>query len=370
MTMTVTETPSTDLLALRVVETLVRTPSVSGHESAAAGVFVERATELGMTAWIDEAGNALAQRGDPSPDAREIILLGHIDTVPGDIPVRIEEGVLWGRGSVDAKGPLAAFLVAAARAEIPDGVRIIVAGAVGEETARSPGARHLAATRHPHACIIGEPSGADGVTLGYKGRLLIHAEVVRPCAHTAGPDGSAADALIAWWHAEDELLSRELQFAGAPAPTRAFDTIQRTIRTLSTRSDGLADTATMTIGLRLPPGADPHDLERSIRARAESIDGLALRFEGHEHAVLTDRNDPVVLALTDAIRQEGHRPRPKVKTGTADWNVVAPIWNCPTAAYGPGDSALDHTPDERLDLAEYAIAIRVLTRAIEVLAAN
>ena len=46
----------------------------------------------------------------------KIVLLGHIDTVPGEIPVRVEDGVLHGRGSVDAKGPLATFVAAAAEA--------------------------------------------------------------------------------------------------------------------------------------------------------------------------------------------------------------------------------------------------------------
>jgi LysW-gamma-L-lysine carboxypeptidase len=46
-------------------------------------------------------------------------------------------------------------------------------------------------------------------------------------------------------------------------------------------------------------------------------------------------------------------------------NVVAPIWDCPIVAYGPGDSALDHTPDEHIDLDEYLRAIRVLTGTIE-----
>lgn len=381
-----------DPVALDVLVSLVHTPSFSGDEAAAAAVFVHRARALGMRARIDAAGNAIAERGDLSPGAREIILLGHIDTVPGHIPVRIEHSdsgwhrsrtcFLWGRGAVDAKGPLAAFLVAASRARLPDGVRIVVAGAVGEETPRSPGARHLAAAhraRPPIACIIGEPSGADGLTLGYKGRLLIHAECIRPCAHTAGPGGSAADALLDWWRAEESALdaqlhqSRELQLAGtpnpptAPTPQRAFDSLQRTVRALSTSSDGLTDCARATIGLRLPPGVDPQELERAIRSRAPAH--ITLRFEGHEAAVLADRNNPVALALTSAIRAEGHTPRPKHKTGTSDMNIVSPAWNCPIAAYGPGDSALDHTPDERLDLAEYATAIRVLTRAIETLAA-
>jgi LysW-gamma-L-lysine carboxypeptidase len=362
----IADAPSGDAEAIAILESLVRTPSLSGHESDAAAVFLAHAHSLGFDAHIDEVGNALAHRGDPSPSTREIILLGHIDTVPGHIPVRIENNTLWGRGSVDAKGPLAAFLIAASRANIPEGVRLVVAAAVGEETPHSPGARHLAHTRTPIACIIGEPSGADGFTLGYKGRLLIHAECTRPSAHTAGPDGSAADALLAWWHTESGALDSTI---ARTEPARAFDSLQRTVRSLLTSSDGLADTARMTIGLRLPPGGggDPHDLERAIRDRAPQ--SISLTFEGHEAAVLADRNNAVALALSAAIRSEGLTPRPKVKTGTSDMNVVAPIWNCPIAAYGPGDSSLDHTPDERLDLAEYAASIRILTRAIETLAA-
>ena len=45
-------------------------------------------------------------------------------------------------------------------------------------------------------------------------------------------------------------------------------------------------------------------------------------------------------------------------------NIVGPIWKCPIVAYGPGDSTLDHTPNEHLDLAEYERAINVLARVI------
>ncbi len=49
-----------------------------------------------------------------------------------------------------------------------------------------------------------------------------------------------------------------------------------------------------------------------------------------------------------------------LKTGTSDMNVVAPVWQCPIVAYGPGDSALDHTPNEHLPLDEYWQAVRVV----------
>ena len=48
-------------------------------------------------------------------------------------------------------------------------------------------------------------------------------------------------------------------------------------------------------------------------------------------------------------------------------NVVGPAWNCPIVAYGPGDSRLDHTSNEHLDLAEYRQAIAILSRALSLL---
>ncbi|MCA9307702.1 MAG: M20/M25/M40 family metallo-hydrolase, partial [Phycisphaerales bacterium] len=212
---------------------------------------------------IDEAGNALAHRGAIDAPVH-IVLLGHIDTVPGEIPVRVEDGELYGRGSVDAKGPLAAMLVGASRAELPEDVRVSVAGAVGEETAGSPGARHLARQYRPDACIIGEPSGWDGVTLGYKGRLLVRATCTRDCAHSAGPQSSATDELHAWW---GEVLGRVARFN--MGRERAFDQVQANIRGWSSEDDGLHETASMSAGFRLPIGVQPEDLVRTMRILAD-----------------------------------------------------------------------------------------------------
>ena len=50
----------------------------------------------------------------------------------------------------------------------------------------------------------------------------------------------------------------------------------------------------------------------------------------------------------------------KEKTGTSDMNILLPAWKCPMVAYGPGDARYDHTPLERLSLADYARSIAVL----------
>ncbi len=101
-----------DLSSAQTLIDLVGIPSPTGSEQEATRWLVGRMLELGFTeASIDESGNAVGRMGDGPNQA---ILLGHIDTVPGVIPVRLEGDLLYGRGTVDAKGPLAAFVDAVA----------------------------------------------------------------------------------------------------------------------------------------------------------------------------------------------------------------------------------------------------------------
>lgn len=348
--------------AIRLLHDLVATTSNSGLESAAVERFVHHSRALGLRAEIDEAGNGIATRRGEGPSHRHIVLLGHIDTVPGNIPVRIEDGFLHGRGAVDAKGPLAAMLVAAATVDLSPGVRLDVVAAVGEE-ADSPGARFLRDRLRPDACIIGEPSGADGVTLGYKGRLLVDALCRRPCVHSAGPEGSPADALVHWWigvQGDVASLNDDRE--------RVFDRVQASVEAMRSDSDGLTASAQLTLGFRLPPHVPPSLVEALLRQRAAGLD-ITIEVRSADAAHATTRRDPVVCAISSAIREQGLVPRPRLKTGTSDMNVVADAWACPIAAYGPGDSALDHTAEERLEIAEYLRAIRVLVAALRTLAA-
>src|SRR5258707_4444000 len=74
-------------------------------------------------AFVDEAGNAVGILGD---GPREIVLLGHIDTVKGGIPVQVRDGNVYVRGSVDAKEPLATFAAGTVQAGRQAGWRIVV----------------------------------------------------------------------------------------------------------------------------------------------------------------------------------------------------------------------------------------------------
>lgn len=127
--------------------------------------------------------------------------------------------------------------------------------------------------------------------------------------------------------------------------------------------DGATMARLLTEMARIEP-TTAADLEADLDATATVYIGEALP------AFRSDKGSPLVRAFLPAIRAEGGKPRLKVKTGTADMNIVGPIWGCPIVAYGPGDSKLDHTPHERIEIAEYLRAIRVLSVALLTLASG
>jgi LysW-gamma-L-lysine carboxypeptidase len=87
-------------------------------------------------------------------------------------------------------------------------------------------------------------------------------------------------------------------------------------------------------------------------------------------AYRADKNTPLVRGFLAAIRVQSGQPGFVVKSGTADMNAVGPVWNCPILAYGPGDSTLDHTPQEHLSLTEYRSAVQVLAHVLQGLSAT
>ncbi|MBI1295737.1 M20/M25/M40 family metallo-hydrolase [bacterium] len=388
-------------IAVDLLHGLVAVPSLSHHEAEAAAWLAQRMAMLGYDrAYVDAAGNAVGEMGSAQA-ASTVVLLGHIDTVPGNIPVRIEESdagpVLYGRGSVDAKGPLATFAAAVARvgsswAHAHD-VRFVVVGAVEEEAATSKGARFIAARFDgvheaiPTACIIGEPSGWSRLTLGYKGRLLVEMEASQPMAHTAGPERGVASLAVDFWNHLDAYAANFNQDR-----ERAFDQLLPSLRDLRTWTDeAMHDHVYARAGVRLPVDFDVDafvanladwaaqaaqdentvvQVPQIVPAQPVSLhfagplNEITLKMLGHEAAWRSDRNNSLVRAFLAALRQHEQRPAFVVKTGTSDMNVVGPVWGCPILAYGPGDSSLDHTPNEHIHLDEYWKAVLVLDAAL------
>jgi LysW-gamma-L-lysine carboxypeptidase len=347
---------------VKFLHELISIKSLSGAEGEAVEFLVAQMWRLGFdSAFVDEAGNAIGIRAnqDLRIGQRDIILLGHIDTVPGDIPVRIENELLYGRGSVDAKGPLAAFVVAASAVNLPAGVRLVVIGAVEEESSSSKGARWAATQYSPQHCIIGEPSGWDGVTIGYKGNLLIDYALQRETGHASGMHSNVAESAIAWWNKISDYVS---QFNSDRE--QLFDQLIPSIRAFNTCSDGMTDSATMRIGIRLPPDFPIDETFREFRTWGGDAQ---IEVDSMDPAYQSGRTSPLARAFNVAIRAQSTGVHFKRKTGTSDMNIVGPIWRCPIVAYGPGDSRLDHTPNEHVPIADYLKSIDVLRNVLQML---
>ena len=347
-------TAISSVAAEELLRDLVAIASPSHEEAEAAAFLVDWMRAAGYDeAFVDEVGNAVGVIGSGET---EIILLGHIDTFAGFPPVQVKGRMLFGRGSVDAKGPLSTFAVAARRAKIRAGLRVIVVGAVEEEAATSKGARHVVANNRPAYCVIGEPSHWDRITLGYKGRLLVDWHWEGGLAHSAGEAPSPAERAVDYWL---RLQSRAAEHN--QAIDSIFARLDVSLRDLRTYQHGVNGVAEMTIGFRLPPEVDPSD----VAAKLESVDGAAISTRGAERAYTADKNSELSRVFRRAIRAGGGSPRFLYKTGTSDMNIAGPGWDCPIVAYGPGDSALDHTPEEHINLDEYLLAIDVLTAVLE-----
>ena len=339
---------------VEVLRTLLREYSPSGHEAGAVRAFVETARSLGFAAHIDRVGNGIARIGVGRP---KVMFLGHIDTVDGELPVRVDNGRVYGRGACDAKGALAAALVAAGRHEGPG--EVLVVAAVGEER-DSRGARHLLPRHRPDFLIVGEPSGWSGVTIGYKGNLSLLVRLQGARTHLSSPEPTTVETGLAF-------LERLRAFAGSRRVEGGFRSLTMKVHSIHTVQTGSTEDVEIGVNLRLPPGVTTDDVVAFLAGT-----GLAGRWEvvDRSEAVEVDPRNVVVRALCAGIRREGAQPTLLRKLGTSDMNLAVPAWGCPAAAYGPGDSHLDHTDAESLEVEEFWRSVGVLRGAFTLLAAQ
>jgi [amino group carrier protein]-lysine/ornithine hydrolase len=340
---------------------LVSRYSPSGHERPAVEWLVGRMRMLGYEdAFIDDAGNAVGVMGR---GPKQIVLLGHIDTVPGEIEVRQHaippSGILYGRGAVDAKGPLACFVDAVAQVGVKEGWQFVMIGAVEEER-DSEGARFAAGEYRPDFAVIGEPSQWDRIALGYKGSAWSYLTVKRGQAHTASGETTAAEAAIDVW-----LAIKAFADSFNAGKQKTFDKLLPTLRGMESGSDDFEQWARLKVGVRLPLDLPPEAWYAQLNEIAEIAQNAFMEPFGFPiPAWACEKNTPLVRAFLNGIRSQGGEPRFVYKMGTADLNIVAPAWGCPAVVYGPGDSSLDHTPQEHISLADYPKAVGVLSHVL------
>jgi LysW-gamma-L-lysine carboxypeptidase len=175
--------------------------------------------------------------------------------------------------------------------------------------------------------------------------------------HTSRPENNAIQDALDWWsRVETEFDPDEYR------PVFERVTCKPTEFTGGPSADGLSVEATMEVQFRVPPEYTAEDVREIADGQLDV--GTVTWYDAVEPVMESSRTD-VARAFRAAIRGAGGDPRLLRKTGTADMNVFAGAWDCPMVTYGPGDSDLDHAPDEHLDLAEYDRSVDVLIEVCE-----
>lgn len=354
--------------AVSLLTRMLEIYSPSSKEEEISNFLTKEMKNLGFYVLKDNVGNVIGEIGRGKP---VILLCGHMDTVKGYIPVHIENSKLYGRGAVDAKASLAAMIIAAStfiKKSFPG--KILVIGVVDEEGS-SRGIRHLVKEGIcPDYAIFGEPSGVSKIVFGYKGSVNIKTTCETHPGHSAAPwlfDNAIEKAMEVWRQIQELHLPDENLTSRFYSITSCLTKINggNTFSIVPSKCD-------IHFQLRIPPQFTLeqvfNEVQRKIKQYQATYPKLSVKMEmkGGINAFEADRRSILVRSLAWAIRKTTlNYPVLLRKTGTGDMNVLGNALKMPMVTYGPGDSHLDHTPNEHIDLPEYLASIQVYRKTIE-----
>lgn len=325
----------------QLLSNIISIPSVSGDEKALSN-YLSNVTLSGCNSFIDDVGNIIFSKGEGD---NVIFMLGHIDTVKNHWPVTVDNKSISGRGAVDAKAPFAAFLSVLSLIEVPKDYKVIVIGAVEEEISSSKGAFFVRNNYNPAPVIIGEPSGSSKLTIGYNGLLKLKISVSTKQSHSAGKNViSSIDQAI--------KVSNMFRKAIKKIDNQSMSSIQHIDHDLE------KNTTNIILNFRISSCTKEDYLSvlNSIKP-----DGVMLEILRNTPPYKNKRTDMIVKIFTNAFKKvQQKKPKFVFKTGTSDMNTLATKWSVPMMAYGPGDSSLDHTLNENIQLDDYHNSIDIL----------
>jgi [amino group carrier protein]-lysine/ornithine hydrolase len=348
--------------AIELLNRSLKEYTPSRAEASLANLLKDKSiNELGFEKTnIDNVGNVIATKGSGRP---VILLCGHMDTVPGRIPVRIENGYLYGRGASDAKSSLIAMLLAASEFPKQRGT-IIFAGVVDEE-GNATGIKELVRSKTTiDYAIFGEPSGISNITIAYKGRFAFRLTCdVGTSAHASAPwlAKNSIEEVYDFWQAIQLELGRL---------DSKSDKSNKVTCSLTEISGGSSHNVTpqkckITVDIRIPTTNTSRKIQELVASIVKEVSikknvRATYRVEDMTEPFEADHTSPLVRALSLSII-DVCRKRPILlrKTGTGDMNILGNAFRIPVVTYGPGDPHSSHTVDERIRIAEYISSIEV-----------
>ncbi|MBX7232994.1 MAG: YgeY family selenium metabolism-linked hydrolase [Caldilineales bacterium] len=362
---------------------LVATPSLSGQEAAVARQVADEMRNCGFPGVrCDRIGNIVGRYGRPGGPV--LLLNAHMDTVDVADPdawrhdpfgAEIQDGQLFGRGSADMKGALAAMvhgigLLCRQGIDLPG--EVIVAAVVQEEPTEGMAMRVLVQEEgiRPDWVILGEPTNLQ-LARGQRGRMELHVTVFGRSAHASSPE--AGENALA--NAARLIFGLELQNASLMSdPVLGKATLAVTgIDTLTASRNAIPDRCDLIIDRRLTLGETPAralaEIEavmqrERVRGKVETGAYRSLSYTGYEctgpevyPAWLLPADHPLLQQSQAVIeRSLGRRPTVGIWAFSTDGVYTMGEAGIPTLGFGPGDARLAHTSDESIPLGDVHLA--------------
>ena len=367
--MSAASTPVIDPVEL--TRDLIRKPSVTPADEGAMDVLERVLTDLGFSCrrmLFEGIENLYARRGAEGPN---LCFAGHTDVVPtgaadawssGPFAAEVKDGVLYGRGAVDMKGGIAAWVAAVSavlsEGDVPGSLSFLITG--DEEGPALHGTKRVVETLMAEgevidACVVGEPSSSqalgDMIKVGRRGSLNTWITVHGKQGHVAYPDRAANPAPVM-----ARLLTRLTDHVlddGYPEfpPSNLEIT---TIDIANPATNIIPAEAKARLNIRFNPTHTGDDLIawlNSVAGEAQADSGLRIELEHlcSGNAFLTEPG-AFVTGVQDAVEAaSGRRPEASTTGGTSDARFIRAM--CPVLELGLVGQTM-HQIDERVPTAE------------------
>ena len=360
-----------------ILDRLVAFPSVAGKPNSDIAGWIEthlaqHDTRVTMLPGPEgDRFNLFATIGPA--DVPGYILSGHMDVVPAGEPqwssapfkLRRENERLYGRGTTDMKGFLAAVLAAMPRLAKLRLARPIHLAFSYDEEVGCRGVPHLIA-RLPELCarplgvIVGEPSGMRSVR-GHKGKAAARVIINGRSGHSSRPD-LGLNAIHAMADALSTVVSEAERLTRGPLDTAfepPYSSLQAGVVAGGQSVNIIPDTCTLDLEARAVPGVDPASLLLSIKARAEACATDGFRVEWVPISAYPALSLPQDAALAEMLCElTGEAPLAAVSYGTEAGLYQAA--GLDAIICGPGDIDRAHKPDEYILASELAACQRMI----------
>ncbi len=345
----------------------VSTYSPSGQESGFAKAIMEYFQSKHLSPRLDSVGNVLCEFGSGN---KTVLLCGHMDTVPGVLPVRMENGRVFGRGACDAKGPLISLLFAfdnlASELQGQSVGRIVFAGVTEEERSSSGLAEIIRSNLKADYAFFGEPGGLSRITVGYRGHLTLRLTIITPEIHASAPKFviNSAELLYDVYSTLKKVL--------VVTETGSLEQFSVALTEISsgTAHNVIPGKTSATIDIRVPIGSQTSQARTAVES---VISDFGLRLPSAQISAAFDEptepyrvplNSPLVRALSRSILRKGSKPQFITKSGTGDMNTYAQTFGVDSVTYGPGEAVLSHSSEENVSVEEILSCADILTNSI------